>query len=200
MRQDALEALKLAFRSLPGIGPRSASRIVSQLLRSEREDAMELSRALSEALEAVRPCECCGRLTEGSLCAICADPRRDASKLCVVESDEDLEMMEQTRSYAGRYFVLGGLIDPVQATGPEELGFEKLIGAALEERVGEVILATPFTPQGDATAHFLARLIKARRPSLHITRLSRGIPAGIELEYTDANTLANAVLARKETP
>ncbi len=200
MKDDALERLKAAFRSLPGIGPRSAQRIVSRILARDRDSAKALCQALDDALKSVKRCEICGRLCEGDICSICQDEKRDVTQICVVESDEDLEAIEATRNFNGRYFVLAGLIDPAFGTGAEELDFERLFEIVSQGIVKEVILATPFTPQGDATAHYLARFLKARNATIHVTRLSRGIPAGIELEYTDANTIANAIYARKEEP
>ena len=196
---DPLENLKAAFQALPGIGPRSASRIVSQLLSRDRAKAQDLAQALEEALSGVRQCALCNRLCSQDICALCASTKRDSSKLCVVQSDADLELIEQTMTYDGRYFVLTGVLNPVQGIGPEEIGLEKLIARlGSDTEIEEVILAMAFTPEGEATAHFIASFIKRRMPRMHVTRLSRGLPAGIELEYTDANTVANAIFFRKE--
>lgn len=193
------QKLAEAFRKLPGIGPLSAQRIVFQLLMEEnREGARELARALEEAAERVRRCPVCNTLCEGELCPVCADETREKDKICVVETPADEQVIENSLSYRGRYFVLGGRLAPVDGVGPGELGFAKLLERAQDPQVKEVIIATSFTAQGDATAHFVARALARRRPDVRVTRLARGIPLGVELEYTDVATVAQAVISRRE--
>ena len=195
----AVEKLAEAFRSLPGIGPLSAQRIVFQLLMQEgRSDAKALSAALAEAIEHVRRCPVCNTLCEGELCAVCSDEKREHDKICVVETPADELVIENSLAYRGRYFVLGGRLAPIDDVGPGELGLAKLIERAKDPEVKEVLIATSFTAQGDATAHFIARAIARHRPDVRVTRLARGIPQGVELEYTDLATVAQAVISRRE--
>lgn len=195
----AVEKLAEAFRSLPGIGPLSAQRIVFQLLMQEgRTDAKALSAALTEAIERVHHCPVCNTLCEGELCAVCADEKRERDKICVVETPADELVIENSLAYRGRYFVLGGRLAPIDDVGPAQLGLAKLVGRAGDPEVKEVLIATSFTAQGDATAHFIARAITRHRPDVRVTRLARGIPQGVELEYTDLATVAQAVISRRD--
>lgn len=193
---SVIEALTEAFRHLPGLGPRSASRIVNHLLVNDREAALRLSLALAQACQKVGRCELCNCLSEKACCSICSDPQRDHTRLCVVESTADQRVIEETMAYQGLYFVLMGLISPLHGVGASELGLDKLLNRLAGGQIKEVLIATPFTPEGDATAHYIARAVKSRAWPIRVTRLARGVPAGVELEYTDANTIANAIFAR----
>jgi recombination protein RecR len=192
-----LDALVEALKRLPGIGPRSAQRIAFHLLQHDREAAMALGRALLRAADGIRHCARCNTLTEQEICETCSNPRRDAGLLCVVEGPADQLSIEQSLSYSGLYFVLLGRLSPLDGIGPKELQMERLIARAGDGLVREVIVATSFTAEGDATAHYASELLRSRDPSLRITRLARGVPAGAELEYTDINTIAQAMLDRR---
>ena len=193
----ALDALIDALRQLPGVGPKSASRMAYHLLEHDREAAQHIARALDSALRAVRRCARCNTLTEDAVCGICADSRRDARQLCVVESPADLAAVEQTLTYRGLYFVLMGRISPLDGLGPKEIGLDRLMARALDGEVEEVILATNFTNEGEATAHVIAETLRPR--GLRVTRLARGVPAGAELEYVDLGTIARALVDRRGT-
>ncbi len=193
----ALDALIDALRQLPGVGPKSASRMAYHLLEHDREAAQHIARALDAALGAVQRCTRCNTLTEDAVCSICADPGRDARQLCVVESPADLAAVEQTLTYRGLYFVLMGRISPLDGLGPKEIGLDRLIARALDGAVEEVILATNFTNEGEATAHVIAETLRPR--GLRVTRLARGVPAGAELEYVDLGTIARALVDRRGT-
>jgi len=192
-----LDKLVDSLKRLPGIGPRSAQRIAFHLLQHDRDTALRLGEALLAAHSSVRHCARCNTLTEQEICETCANPKRDAGLLCVVESPSDQLMLEQSLSFAGLYFVLLGRLSPLDGIGPREIQMERLLARASDGLVREVIVATSFTPEGDATAHYIAELLRARDPQLKITRLARGVPAGAELEYTDVNTLAQAMLDRR---
>ncbi len=192
-----IDELIESFKSLPGLGPRSAARIANHLLVNDRPLAVRLSRALDDACQKIGRCEYCNTLSESTVCPICADAERDHRQLCIVESPADQRVIEETMTYHGMYFILMGLISPIQGVGATELGLEKLMTRIQASDIKEVMIATPFTPEGDATAHFIAQAIKSRGFDIHVTRLARGIPAGVELEYTDANSIANAIFARR---
>ena len=191
----ALDTLIQSLRRLPGVGVRSAQRMAFHLLQHDREGAQVLARALQEAVAQVRHCARCHTFTESEICATCADPRRDASKLCVVETPADQAAMERTAAFKGRYFVLMGKLSPLDGIGPREIGVQKLIERATDGVVQEVILATNFTAEGEATAHVIGQALKAR--GLTVTRLARGVPAGSELEYVDLGTIAHALVDRR---
>ena len=194
----SLDELVDALRRLPGLGPRSASRIAEHLLSQDRERALKLVSALDRAVKNVKHCELCNTLTDDTVCPICADTSRDHSKICVVESPADQRVIEETMTYRGLYFVLMGLISPVKGVGAEDLHLAKLWERLKSDpAVREVLIATPYTPEGDATAHFIAKAVASVAPQVRVTRLARGIPAGVELEYTDANTIAGAIFARR---
>ena len=195
----SIDALVDALKKLPGLGPRSASRIAYHLLAEDRTQAIALAEALTRAAKTVRHCALCNTLTDEALCPICADASRDRTKLCVVESAADERVIEETLAYNGLYFVLMGLISPVQGIGARQLHLERLIERiSSDAELKEVLIATPFTPEGDATAHFIAKAVRSRQLPIKLTRLARGIPAVVELEYTDANTIASAIFARRE--
>ena len=191
----SLDELAQALRCLPGVGPKAAQRMALHLLQHDRDGANRLARALVEATRAIRHCERCNTFTEDALCALCQSTRRDASALCVVETPADLLMIEQTQAYSGLYFVLMGRLSPLDGIGPKEIRLERLIERATDGVVREVILATNFTNEGEATAHYVGELLAAR--DLRVTRLARGVPVGGELEYVDAGTLAPAMRERR---
>jgi len=190
-----LERLVQALRVLPGVGPRSASRMAFHLLQHDRAGADELARALTEALAAVRRCVKCNNFSEEEICVLCRSPRRDRSLLCVVETPADLAMVEQTLSYSGMYFVLMGRLSPLDGIGPRDIGLDRLLERAADGEVQEVILATNFTNEGEATAHYIAEMLRAR--NVRATRIARGVPLGGELEYVDAGTISQALLDRR---
>jgi len=191
----SLDALIEALRRLPGVGVKSASRMAFHLLQHDRDGAQRLSRALQDASTNVRHCERCNTFTEGALCRVCTDPRRDASKLCVVETPADQAALERTGAFRGYYFVLMGKLSPLDGIGPNEIGLQKLFDRAQDGAVVEVILATNFTAEGEATAHVIGEALRSR--GLTVTRLARGVPAGSELEYVDLGTIAHALVDRR---
>jgi len=191
-----LELLVEALRVLPGVGPRSAQRMAYHLLQHDREGGERLAQSLLAALGSVRRCAKCNNFTEEELCTLCRSPRRDASLLCVVETPADLSMVEQTLSYSGMYFVLMGRLSPLDGVGPREIGLERLLQRAGGGEVQEVILATNFTNEGEATAHYIAEMLRAR--GIRVSRIARGVPLGGELEYVDAGTISQALLERRE--
>ncbi|MDR1855031.1 MAG: recombination mediator RecR [Azoarcus sp.] len=192
---SVLDELVSALRCLPGVGPRSAQRMAWHLLQRDRKGAARLTQALERSLAVLRHCERCNGFSEEEVCARCANPRRDASRLCVVETPADLAMIEQTQSYDGLYYVLMGRLSPLDGIGPRELGLDRLLARASDGEVKEVILATNFTNEGEATAHTVAALLTAR--GLAVSRLSRGVPVGGELEHTDIGTIAQAMAERR---
>jgi recombination protein RecR len=182
---------------LPGIGPKSAQRMAYHLLQHDRAGAVQLSRALLQATEAIHHCAMCNTFTERDICETCEDAERDASLLCVVETPTDQLMIEQTLTFKGLYFVLMGHLSPLDGIGPKDIHLEKLIARATDGVVAEVVLATNFTNEGEATAHYISETMKAR--GLKVSRLARGVPVGGELEYVDAGTIARAMLDRRAT-
>lgn len=191
-----LERLIEALRTLPGVGPRSAQRMAYYLLQHERPGAEMLARALADALATVRHCSRCNNFTEEEVCALCRSSRRDRSQLCVVETPADLAMVEQTSTYSGMYFVLMGRLSPLDGVGPRDIGLERLLARIDGGEVQEVILATNFTNEGEATAHYIAEMLRARQ--VRVSRIARGVPLGGELEYVDVGTLSQALLDRRE--
>jgi recombination protein RecR len=191
----ALDALIQALRVLPGVGAKSASRMAFHLMQHERTGASQLARALDHACEHVRHCVTCHTLTESEICNMCADPVRDRTQSCVVETPADQAAIERTSTFRGLYFVLMGKLSPLDGIGPKDLGFEKLSERANDGQVKEVILATNFTGEGEATAHVIAEMLKKR--GLRVTRLARGVPAGSELEYVDLGTIAHSLVDRR---
>ena len=192
---SSLEALIEALRCLPGVGPKSAQRMAYHLMQRERRGAQRLADSLQRALEALRHCHRCNTFTELEVCERCASPRRDPSLLCVVETPVDMNMMEQTQAYSGLYYVLMGRVSPLDGIGARELQLEQLLARACDGVVQEVILATNFTNEGEATAHYVTEMLK--RHHLRVSRIARGVPVGGELEYVDSGTLAQAVRERK---
>ena len=192
---QALEVLVQALRRLPGVGAKTAARMAFHLLQHDRAGARQLAQALQDAAEHVHHCERCHTFTEAELCSTCLDSQRDASKLCVVETPADQSVMERTGAFKGLYFVLMGRLSPLDGVGPREIGLQKLLARATEEAVQEVILATSFTGEGEATAHVISEVLRAR--GVQVTRLSRGVPLGSELEYVDLGTIAHALVDRR---
>lgn len=191
----ALEALIEALRRLPGVGVKSAQRMAFHLLQHDRQGAEQLALALQCALNAVRHCKRCHTFSEDELCPVCSDQERDAHQLCVVETPADQAALERTGSYRGLYYVLMGRLSPLDGVGPSDLGMQSLLARAQDGSVKEVILATSFTAEGEATAHVLSQMLKAK--GLTVTRLARGVPAGSELEYVDLSTIAHALIDRR---
>ncbi|MBI5717540.1 MAG: recombination protein RecR [Burkholderiales bacterium] len=194
-KHDALEELIEALRRLPGVGVKSAQRMTYHLLQHDRPAAQALAGALTHAVQSVRHCTRCHTFTEGELCGTCADPRRDARLLAVVETPADQAALERSGSYKGLYFVLMGRLSPLDGVGTVEIGAERLLARAADGVVEEVVLATGFTAEGELTAQALAAALKAR--GLKVTRLARGVPAGSDLEYVDLSTIAYALHDRR---
>ncbi len=184
-----------ALRVLPGVGPKSATRMAYHLVQNDPAGAGRLVQAISQALTRLRHCERCNTFTESEICEICADRQRDARQLCVVEMPTDLLMLEQTLAFHGLYFVLMGRLSPLDGIGPGDIALEALLKRASDGIVEEVVLATNFTAEGEATAHYLAEMLRAR--GLRVSRIARGLPVGGELEHADPGTLAQAMLERR---
>jgi recombination protein RecR len=190
-----LEELIAALRCLPGVGPKSAQRMAYHLLQRDRAGALHLAQAMELAVSNIQHCSKCNNFSEQEVCSLCASPKRDAGLLCVVEMPADLLMMEQTQCYRGQYFVLMGRLSPLDGIGANELHLERLVRRVKEHQC-EVILATNFTVEGDATAHYLATLLRSQ--DVKVSRIARGLPVGGELEQVDSGTLAQALLERRE--
>ncbi len=184
-----------ALKRLPGVGVKSAQRMAFHLLQHDRAGAQTLAHALQAATSQIHHCERCHTFTEATVCATCLDARRDASQLCVVETPADQAALERTGAYKGLYFVLMGKLSPLDGVGPLDLGLKKLFERACDGLVKEVVLATNFTAEGEATAHVIAQGLRAR--GVKPTRLARGVPAGSELEYVDLGTIAHALVDRR---
>lgn len=196
MKQPApLEALTAALKRLPGVGTRTAQRFAYYLLQHDREGATRISQALAQAVARIRHCARCNTFTEDEVCETCASPRRDPALLCVVETPADQLMVEQTAAFDGLYFVLMGRLSPLDGIGPRQIGLQRLLERAADPEVREVILATNFTQEGEATAHYIGELLRAR--GLKVSRLARGVPVGSELEYVDPGTIAQALRDRR---
>jgi recombination protein RecR len=192
---SSLDTLTDALRRLPGVGVKSAQRMAYHLLQHDREGARRLARALEQAVGTVRHCERCHTFTEAAVCSTCLDPARDRLQLCVVETPADQAAVERTGSYRGLYFVLMGRLSPLDGIGVHDIGLARLLERATEGEVHEVIVATNFTAEGEATAHAIAQALKGR--NLSVTRLARGVPVGSELEYVDLGTIAHAFNDRR---
>lgn len=191
----ALEQLIESLRCLPGVGPKSALRMAYYLLQRDRKGAAALANSLSTALETIGHCQLCNNFSDQPICAVCDNEKRDQSLLCVVEMPTDVMMLEQTQSYQGRYFVLMGRLSPLDGVGPKQINLDKLIKRAQDDIVEEVILATNYTVEGEATAHYIIELLKSR--NIKVSRIARGLPMGGEIEYVDSGTLAQALVERK---
>jgi recombination protein RecR len=191
----SLDTLIQALKRLPGVGVKSAQRMAFHLLQRDRAGAQALARALMVATENVHHCERCHTFTQDRMCATCLDTRRDHTQLCVVETPADQAALERTGAYRGLYFVLMGKLSPLDGIGPHDLGLQKLFTRACDGIVREVILATNFTAEGEATAHVISEGLKTK--GLQPTRLARGVPVGSELEYVDLGTIAHALVDRR---
>lgn len=191
----SLTTLIEALRCLPGVGPKSAQRMAFHLLQRDREGAQKLAVTLTDVLARVGHCEWCNTFSEEPVCNLCRSEKRDATQLCVVEMPADLMMMEQARCFKGLYFVLMGRLSPLDGLGPKDIALEKLLNRALDGKIEEVILATNYTVEGEATAHYLSAQLQAK--GLKVSRIARGLPVGGELEYIDSGTLAQAFYERR---
>ena len=207
MQNNALEGLTQALRKLPGVGAKSAARMAFHLLQHDRPGALQIARALDHAVQNIGHCALCNTLSELDVCVTCANPQRDHSKLCVVETPADQAALERTLAYRGLYFVLMGKLSPLDGIGPNDIGLQKLFNRvaprddngellpATDREVQEVILATNFTAEGEATAHVIGQALKNR--GMQVTRLARGVPVGSELEYVDLGTIAHTLTDRR---
>jgi recombination protein RecR len=195
MADPLLEGLIEALRCLPGVGQKSAQRMAYHLLQHDRAGALKLARALESSIAEVGHCQRCHTFSRAPVCDVCLDPERDPHLLCVVETPADQAALERTGSYKGQYFVLMGRLSPLDGLGPKDIGLAALLDRAGDGQVREVILATNFTAEGEATAHVLAEQLKAK--GLAVTRLARGVPVGSELEYVDLGTIAHAFMDRR---
>lgn len=191
----ALEQLIESLRCLPGVGPKSAQRMAYHLLQRDRKGANTLALALDNALQAVAHCKLCNTFSEQPICPLCEAENRDPSLLCVVEMPTDLMMLENTQAYSGLYFVLMGRLSPLDGVGPKEIHLDKLLKRAQDGVVQEVILATNYTVEGEATAHYISELLRSR--GIKTSRIARGMPMGGEIEYVDSGTLAQAMMERR---
>ena len=194
MYEGAIQELIDELGRLPGVGPKSAQRIAFHILQSESVDIQRLVEAIREVKEKVKFCEICGNVSEEVQCRICRDPKRDLHAICVVEESKDVQAIEKTREFRGRYHVLGGAISPIEGIGPENLRIKELMTRLADGAVTEVILATDPNLEGEATATYLARLIKPM--GLNVSRLASGLPVGGDLEYADEVTLGRAFEGR----
>ena len=190
-----LTSLIDGLRCLPGVGQKSAQRMAFALLERDRDGALRLADSLRAAVEGIGKCERCRMFAEAALCPICADPGRDDSQLCVVESPADVLALDAATGFRGRYFVLMGHLSPLDGIGPEELGLDQLAALFGGDRLREVIIATNPTVEGDATAHYVAEL--ASRHGVAASRIAHGVPVGGELEYVDGGTLSHAFSGRR---
>ena len=204
---NALEGLTEALRRLPGVGVKSAARMAFHLLQNDKPGAMQIAKAIEQAVLSVKHCALCNTLTEQDICNTCQNPQRDRSKLCVVETPADQAALERTLAYQGLYYVLMGKLSPLDGVGPHDIGLQTLFDRVLPRNaqgehlpagqceVKEVILATNFTAEGEATAHVISQALKSR--GIQVTRLARGVPVGSELEYVDLGTIAHALVDRR---
>ena len=191
----SLQALMDALRCLPSVGPKSAQRMTLHLLERDREGALALATALRDAVEKIGHCSLCRNFTELEICELCSDPKRDARVVCVVETPADVLAIEQSGSFRGLYFVLMGHLSPIDGVGPAEIGLEDLQQRVIDEGVGEVILATNPTVEGEATAYYVADMLQSL--GVGVSRIAHGVPLGGELEYVDGSTLAHALSGRR---
>lgn len=193
---SVIDDLTSEFSRLPGIGRKTAQRLVFHLLRQPHDQSRRLAASLVSLVERVRTCDRCGNLTESPLCAICADPRRDGQLICVVEEASDIASIERSSEFRGLYHVLGGRLSPLDGIGPGDLAIDALMARVGPEGVREVILATNPSLEGEATALYLQRQLAGSL--VRVTRIARGLPVGGDLEYADGVTIAQALFARRE--
>ena len=192
---EVLENLVDALKILPGVGPKSALRLTYFLLQRNRSGAKNLSEKISNALEQLMHCELCNNFSEEPKCSICLSNNRDLSTICIVEMPTDLLMLEETHSYNGLYFILMGRLSPLDGIGPNDIHLSKLINRIKDSNIKELILATNFTVEGNATAEYIKELFKD--VGIKTSRIARGLPMGGEIEYVDSGTLAQAIVERK---
>ncbi len=193
---SVIEGLAKEFTRLPGVGPKTATRLVYHLMKRPKEEATHLAEAILEVVRRIIPCARCGNFSESEICDICSDPRREMGVLCVVEEAYEVGSIERTGRFAGRYHVLGGRLSPLDGVGPDELSIVPLLQRLDTEGFDEVIVATNSSMEGEATAVYLEGLIRPLGP--RVTRLARGIPVGSDLEYVDGSTIAEALAGRRE--
>lgn len=192
---SALQHLIESLRCLPGVGPKSAQRMAYYLLHRDRKGATTLAESLANALAVVQHCRLCNNFSESDVCERCSSPRRDRSLLCVVETPVDMNMVEQAHAFSGLYYVIMGRLSPLDGVGPRELQFDRLVNRATDGVVKEVVLATNYTNEGEATAHYLGELLRSK--GVAVSRIARGVPVGGELEFVDSGTLAQALRERR---
>jgi recombination protein RecR len=192
---EILEELVNALKCLPGVGPKSALRMAYHLLQRDRNGAKKLAENIADALKLLGHCKLCNNFSEDLTCSMCQSIKRDSKTLCVIEMPTDLLMLEQTHSYKGMYFVLMGRLSPLDGIGPKDIHLGKLIQRLKDSDITEIILATNFTVEGNATAQYIRELLKDTK--IKITRIARGLPMGGEIEYVDSGTLAQAIVERK---
>ncbi|MFO8175646.1 MAG: recombination mediator RecR [Gemmatimonadota bacterium] len=195
---SVIDQLARELARFPGIGPKTALRLVYHLMKRPGEEAHSLARAIRDVADRIRPCRRCGNFSEGDLCEVCSNPRRDTSLICVVEEAYEVGAIERTGQYQGVYHVLGGHLSPLDGIGPGELNFNGLLERVRDpqQRVAEVIVATNASVEGEATAVYLENTLRPLGP--RVTRLARGIPVGSDLEYVDGTTIAEALSGRRE--
>lgn len=197
MPQDRIQTLIDALRVLPGVGPKSAQRLAFTLLQSERSGAVQLAKAITDALAHLKNCQLCHTLTDQEICATCGSSKRNQALLCIVQSPMDQLLIEQTMTYNGLYFILMGQLNPLEGKGPKDIAMDALIQRASNGVVTEAIVATHFTNEGELTAHYISEQLNAR--GIRVTRLAKGVPVGSELEQVDLGTLAQAMMGRTNT-
>jgi recombination protein RecR len=190
-----VQGLIEALRALPGVGQKSAQRMAYHLLQHNRTGAVRLAQALLQSVDEVGHCERCHTFSRDRICAICLDPTRDPRVLCVVETPADLAALERSGSYKGQYFVLAGVLSPLDGVGMHDIGVAPLMSRVADGSIDEVVLATNFTAEGEVTAHVLSEQLRSR--GIKVTRLARGVPVGSELEYVDLGTIAHALMDRR---
>lgn len=195
MYEGAVQELIDELGRLPGVGPKSAQRLAFHILEADGEDMARLVTAITTVKERVKFCEVCGNVAEQEKCSICRDPRRDPSMICVVEESKDVVAVERTRSFRGRYHVLGGAINPIAGVGPDQLRIRELLARLSDEQIQEIIIATDPNLEGEATATYLVRMLKTI--GIPVTRLASGLPVGGDLEYADEVTLGRAFEGRR---
>ncbi|MBA2648272.1 MAG: recombination protein RecR [Legionella sp.] len=191
---DTLKRLVEALRCLPGVGPKSAQRMVFHLLQYQRQRGLHLAACLEQAMNNIGHCQRCNNYSEANLCTLCCDPNRDPTVLCVVSNPADVSAIEQSNAFGGLYFVLMGKISPLDGLGPEEIGLPKLKALIIDEQIKEVILALNPSIEGQTTVHFINQLIKSE--NINLSQLAHGIPSGGELEFLDSNTISSALRNR----
>jgi recombination protein RecR len=191
---DTLNRLVEALRCLPGVGPKSAQRMVFHLLQYQRQRGLNLASCLEQAMNQIGHCERCNNYTEQTLCTLCQNPDRDPALLCVVESPADVAAIEQSNAFQGKYFVLMGKISPLDGLGPDDIGLPRLKNLIIQEGIQEVILALSPSVEGQTTVHFIYQLL--RNETINISQLAHGIPSGGELEFLDGNTIGSALRNR----